>query len=467
MPLISIPYITRVLHPAGLGKVSFIDSLSYYFVAIAEFGIVAYGVREIARIKHDKDQLRKLVSELLVLHCLTSGVSLILYGITVFILWQKIQDIRLVLFSVSFLLVNFFACEWYFWGLEKFRYIAIRSFISRLLAIIALFILVKEPADYYMYYGIIAISASINLLTNIVNVFKSFPITLKNINWKRHVKHTWVTYFISLFYSIMVWLDNVILGIVSTAAVVGTYSVSVKMIRIAVNLFTDMFLVLYPRTATLLYEEKEKELQQTILNSVQFIILLTVPATAGIYLLSEPLVNAVLADSFNQAVENIKILSLLPFIKTYSLYLSKQILMSHGKEKLFLYSLIAGNIVYVLLMPGFSYYLNDRGACYAMVLAEIIILVISYIYVKRTFPGLKIFDVVIFLQSVLATLLFIPVIWLLKMYITSPVILLLLAVLICTSMYFLMQWLVLKNKLVNNVYLTVLSSLRKSSVNIP
>ena len=461
MPLISIPYISRILPPEGIGKVSFIDSLSYCFVTIAEFGIVAYGIREIAQVKHNKDQLRKLVSELVVLHCITSGITLIFYGITVYILWHKIQDIRLIFFSVSFLLVNAFACEWYFWGLEKFRYITIRSFISRLLGLISLFILVKEPADYYIYYGIITTAAIINLLSNLINVFKQFPLTLKHIQWKRHIKHTLTTYSISIVYSIMVWLDNVLLGIVSTAAVVGVYALSTKMIRVGVSLFTDMFLVLYPRTAALIYQEKGKELQQTILNSVQLIFIITLPASIGIFLLAEPLVKAILAGSFYQATANIQILALLPVIKTYSLFLNKQLLMAHGKGKLQLYSLIIGSVVYIFLMLILSYYWHDRGACYALMLAEGIILAISYLYVKKCFPDLKIFDPGTFLQSMLASLLFIPVIWLLKTYITSPVLIIVIALLICVPVYFLFQLLVAKNKLVDNLYGSALASLKK------
>jgi O-antigen/teichoic acid export membrane protein len=461
MPLISIPYISRILTPEGIGKVSFIDSLSYCFVTIAEFGIVAYGIREIAQVKHNKDQLRKLVSELVVLHCITSGITLIFYGITVYILWHKIQDIRLVFFSVSFLLVNAFACEWYFWGLEKFRYITIRSFISRLLGLISLFILVKEPADYYIYYGIITTAAIINLLSNLINVFKQFPLTLKNIQWKRHVKHTLTTYSISIVYSIMVWLDNVLLGIVSTAAVVGVYALSTKMVRVGVGLFTDMFLVLYPRTAALIYQEKGKELQETILKSVQLIFIITVPASIGIFLLAEPLVKAILAERFYQATANVQILALLPVIKTYSLFLNKQLLVAHGKEKLQLYSLIIGSIIYIFLMLILSYYWHDRGACYAMILAEGIILAISYLYVKKSFPDLKIFDPGTFLHSILASLLFIPVIWLLKTYITSPVLIIVITLLICVPVYFLFQLLVVKNKLVYNLYESALASLKK------
>jgi O-antigen/teichoic acid export membrane protein len=465
LPLVSIPYISSVLHPDGIGRVSFIDSLSYCFVTIAEFGIVAYGIREIAKVKHDKDKLRKLVSELVVLHCITSGIALIVYGITVFILWNKIQDIRLLLFSISFLLVNCFSCEWYFWGMEKFRYITIRSVISRALGVIGLFLLVKQPADYYIYYGIITTAAIINLLTNIINVFRESPLTFKNIQWKRHLKHTLTTYFISIVYSIMVWFDNVLLGIVSTAAIVGMYAMSMKMIRVGVALFTDMFLVLYPRTTTLLHQEKEEELQQTISHSVQLIFITTIPACVGIFLLSEPLVQTILSVKFSAVAANLSILALLPLIKTYSLFLNKQILMAHGKEKLQLYGLIIGSAAYILLMPGLSYYWHDKGACYAMMLGEIIVLYLGYWYVKKHFPGMQIFDTTTFFQSILASLLFIPVIWLLRSALASPALIILLAICICAPLYFIVQLVVMRNKLVNHLFGVASAYLRKTSTN--
>lgn len=465
LPLISIPYISGVLHPDGIGKVSFIDSLSYCFVAIAEFGIVVYGIREITQVKHNKEKLRTLVSELVVLHCITSCISLIAFSVTVFIVWNKIQDFRLLFFSVSFLLMNSFACEWYFWGLEKFRYITIRSFISRLMGLIALFIFVKKPADYFIYYGIITTAAIINLVANMVNVFRELSLSLKNIRWKRHLKHTLTTWFISIASSIMVWLDNVLLGVVSTAAIVGIYAMSMKMIRVGVSLFTDMFLVLYPRTTTLLYQAKESELQRTILHSVQLIFVITIPASVGIFLLAEPLVQAILSANFSQVSVNIPILAILPLLKTYSTFLNKQILVAHGKERLQLYGLVIASLVYLAAMPGLSYFLHDKGACYAMLLGESIVLLMGYWYVKKYYPGMKIFDALTFLQSILTSLLFIPVIWLLKAWLTSPVLIILLAIIVCAPLYLLVQLLVMKNKLVTHLYTNALASFRKTTAN--
>jgi O-antigen/teichoic acid export membrane protein len=466
LPLISIPYISKVLHPEGVGRVSFIDSLSYCFVAIAEFGIVAYGIREIAKVRSDKNLLRKLVSELLVLHCITSAFTLMFYGITVLVLWSEIQDMRLVYFSGLFLLINAFACEWYFWALERFGYITLRSFISRVSAVIALLLLVKAPEDYYIYYCIIAIAAILNLLANFIIVFRELGFGVKNIQWKRHIKQTMPTYLISLVYSIMLWFDNVLLSIVSTTAVVGIYALSMKMIRICTNLFTDMFLVLYPRTANLLHQDQNKALQQTISHSVQFIFIITIPASAGLFLLSEPLVKALLGVQFYEVMANLRILAVLPLVKTYSLFLNKQILMSHGKDKLTLFSLVTGSMAYIVLMLVLSYMYHARGACYAMVLAELIILGINYRFVRKHFPEMKIFDSASLFQSLLASLLFVPVIWLLNMYVTSPVVVVLLSVIVCILLYFLLQWQVMKNKLVNTLIGSAMASLKKNNANI-
>ena len=145
LPLISIPYISHVLDPAGIGKVSFIDSLTYYFITISEFGIVVYGMREVARVRQNKTALEKLVSELMSLHLLSSSVSILIYAVTIFFLWSKINDARLILFSISFLMVNAFACEWYYYGTEQFRFITSRSIITRLCGLISMMNHTKIP----------------------------------------------------------------------------------------------------------------------------------------------------------------------------------------------------------------------------------------------------------------------------------------------------------------------------------
>lgn len=452
IPFVSIPYIARVLDPEGIGRVSFIDSLTYYFIVIAEFGIVVYGIREVARVQHDGPALRKTVSELLALHVICSSCALVLYGITVFVCWQNIDDVRLLLFSLSFLLVNFFACEWYFWGRERFKYITIRSLITRLLGLASIFVLVKQPADYYLYYGIMVGAAVCNQLWNMGTLFREVPVRFKGVNWMRHVRYTGMLFLLNLFSSTTLLLDNVLLGLVSSAATVGLYAYSIKFVRIGSALLTDMFLVLYPRTVALMNQQDNAAVQQAVLKSVQLIVLLAIPAGMGIFLLADPLVQLLLGDKFGAVSDNLQIIALLPLIKAYSVLLSKQVLVANDREKLFLRSVMVGGILFVVLSLTLSYCYADRGACMAILTAELVVMGINYYYARRTAPFLLLFHWRTAGEAVAGSLLFIPVVWVLKTMYSSPVIVVAASFVICLSGYFLFQLFILRNAFVRSVY---------------
>lgn len=346
LPLLSIPYISRVLNPAGIGEVSFIDSFTFYFISIAEFGIVVYGMREVARLRNEPEK-KKLVSELLLLHIISSSITLVLYSIAVYFIWNKIHDVRILYFSFSFLIVNFFACEWYFLGMEKFRYITFRSVLSRLLGLISIYLLIKEPSDYFIYYAIIASSAMMNSLWNNYLLFKEVSISFKSINWRRHIPKLRITYFISLVYGITLILDNVLLRIVSTASAVGYYAFSVKIVRISTTLLSDSIQVFFPRIVSFLKENDHKQVQLMITRNLQLLILFSVPICAGVFLLAEPLVIIFLGEQFIPATDNLKILATFPLLKSYNHFLSKQVLISHNRERLYLNGLLVTSLVFV------------------------------------------------------------------------------------------------------------------------
>ena len=445
LPLLSIPYISRVLNPAGIGEVSFIDSFTFYFISIAEFGIVVYGMREVARLKNEPEKKAKLVSELLALHIISSSITLVLYCIAVFVIWNKVHDVRVLYFSLSYLIVNFFACEWYFLGMEKFRYITIRSLLARGLGLISIYILIKEPSDYFMYYAIIASSAMINSLWNNYLLFREVPVSFKSIEWKRHIPKLRVTYFISLVYGITLILDNVLLRIVSTASAVGYYAFSIKIVRISTTLLSDSLLVFFPRIVSFLKDNKQRQVQLMITRNLQLLILFSVPICAGVFLLAEPLVIIFLGKQFIPATDNLKILAAFPLLKSYNLFLSKQVLISHNRENLYLNTLIVSSIVFVLSMLFLSYKYADTGASFAIMITELLMLVMNYYYVRSTSSHLLVFDIRTFIHAILGASLFIPVIYLIKGMIFSPLIVLILSIVSCFIIYLAVQAFVIRN----------------------
>ncbi|MBS1947508.1 MAG: oligosaccharide flippase family protein [Bacteroidetes bacterium] len=465
VPLISIPYISRVLMPDGIGRVSFIDSFTFYFISIAEFGIMVYGMREVARARNNQEDLGKLVSELMALHMITSLLSLLLYGIAVYFVWDKIHDPRLLLFSVSFLLVGFFSCEWYFFGMEEFRYITFRSIATRIAGLISIFVLLKSPSDYYVYYAIIVTTAIANSIWNNVLLFRRIKISFAGIHWKRHLSFMWVIFLMDIFYSIPLMLDNVFLRFVSTETAVGLYAFTMKMAKVSSVLITDTLIVFFPRIISLIKNGNEGGLRATVLQNIQLIIFFSVPVSAGMFLLSGQIISVFLGKNFLSATGDLRILSIYPFLKAYSLFLSKQILISHNREKLFLKSTIISAAVFIVLTLVLSFLFADKGACSAIIITEMNGLLINYFYAKKTNMRLKIFDWKCFFQSICGALIFVPVIYAIKRMDMAEEFSLMLSVLVCFMLYVIFQVFIMRNEFVLQLKTSVQFFFRNKKLN--
>jgi len=446
-PILSIPYVSRVLNPDGIGRVSFIDSLSYYFVIVAELGIMLYGTREVAKAKKDREQLSKLVSELISLHLISSACTLVLYSGAVFALWSRIGDVRLLLFSLSFLVVNSFKCDWYFNGMEKFRFTTMRSLIVRALGLASIYLLIHQPRDYYIYYAIITGSAIVSSIWNNLILFREIHFSFKNINWKKHLQFLWVIYLIGIFYSVPMMLDNVVLRLVNTAYTVGLYAFSVKIVRIGGTLLTDSFLVFFPRIVSLARDSNEQQLQQKLLLNFRFVILLSVPMGFGLFLVSREITHVFLGSKFVSASSNLQILSVYPFLKGIGLFLSNSILVAHHKDKVFLRNLVGSTLLFAIFSFALGTHYGDKGMCLALVLTELSLVCFNFQYVRKAMPAIKTFDLKTLVHAVAGSALFIPFVYFVRRYTHSELDRLIFALAGCFCIYIFFILFIARNSL--------------------
>ena len=159
-PLISFPYVSRILLPEGTGKVSFATSLIAYFTMFAQLGIPTYGVRACARVRDDREALSRTAQELLIINLVMTSLSYIaLFLALLFIprLWEERSLYLLVSLSVLF---NTIGMEWLYKALEQYTYITVRSIVFKLVALVAMFALVSSREDYVIYGGITILASS-------------------------------------------------------------------------------------------------------------------------------------------------------------------------------------------------------------------------------------------------------------------------------------------------------------------
>ena len=187
-PLISYPYVSRVLSVDGLGKINFSSSYVNYFILLAAFGVSTFAVREGAKYRDDSEKLGKFATEMLLINMGTALISLLVMGVTLFSPALHIYRGIIVVFSLS-IIFNTFGMEWYFQLNEEYQYITIRAIVFQILSIIALFIFVKTREDVLVYA---CITVCANVGAQILNIFKiRHEIRLFNYNsydFKKYIK---------------------------------------------------------------------------------------------------------------------------------------------------------------------------------------------------------------------------------------------------------------------------------------
>lgn len=387
-PLITFPYVARVLLAEGIGKVNFSLSVIEYFILISQAGIPTYAIRECAKYRDDKEKLTKTVQEILLINTILVIISYLLFLITIFTL-QKLHNYKTLLFIAS---INIFATnlgiEWFYQAIEEYRFITIRSFVVKMFSLFLVFIFIKKQNDFFIYAIITVLSLFLSSLYNFIHLRKYISIftKYKNYNIKKHFKPIGIMFGTALSISIYVNLDKVMLGLISGDRSVGLYTASNRIIRIILSIVTSLGTVLLPRMSYYVKNNKDDEINTLIKKSIDFILLISIPSVIGIIMLAKPIILLFVGNDYIESVLTIKILSPIIIAIALSNLIGIQILVSQGKEKMTLFSTIIGAIINFLLnlilIPKFQ----QNGAAIATLIAEVCVTIIqillAYSYIK-------------------------------------------------------------------------------------
>ncbi|MCC6095314.1 MAG: oligosaccharide flippase family protein, partial [Eubacterium sp.] len=227
-PLITFPYVSRVLQVAGTGKVSFATSFVSYFSMFAQLGIPTYGIRACAKVRDNKEELTRVTQELLIINLVTMVFAYIaFFGMLIFVPRLQSEKPLYIVVSVTILL-NAVGMEWLYKGLEQYSYITIRSILFKFIALILMLLLIRQKSDYVIY-GALSVFAS--AASNIFNLFHAHRFIgmrpVGHYNFRRHMKAIGIFFAMSCATTIYTQLDTVMLGFMATDTDVGYYNAAV------------------------------------------------------------------------------------------------------------------------------------------------------------------------------------------------------------------------------------------------
>ncbi len=383
-PIITTPYIARVLGVEIVGIVNFTWAYAGYFALFAMLGIPMYGAREIAAHRDNYQKRSRIFSELLIITAISGTIVSIIYMATLYTIPQLYQQ-REFLIPVGIpLILSFLSTEWFFTGRERFGMITVRSIIIKSLGIAALFLLVKSREDTIIYIWILIISS---LATNGWNMWYllryEVKLTLQGLNFRPHLKPVMTLFISSIAISVYSMLDTLMLGFLSNYREVGFYTSASKICRIFIPISVSAGVVLMPSLSHLFKTGERSQINETLSRGFAFVSFFALPVTAGLMLISSGFVPLFFGDEFAGAIPSMQILSILVLLIGVNHTYSTQTLVASGHNREFMISAIAGMLINFALNMALIPSFGSLGASYASVAAEVAVLAIVIYYSWR------------------------------------------------------------------------------------
>lgn len=388
-PLITTPYVSRILGADGIGIYSYTISIVTYFVLFGSLGIALYGQRQIAFLQTKPKRRTRVLFETLILKGFTLAIAI---GIFVWLFAFKGEYARYYRILLLYIVAHVLDIGYFFQGLEEFKLIVKRNFVIKLLSIACTFIFVKTERDVSIYLLIYALSA---LVGNLALWFRLPKFTAKpdlnDFNVFRHVRPALALFIPQIAIQIYTVLDKVMLGALLTdKSEVAYYEQSHKIVIIILTVVTSLGTVMMPNIAHKFANKLMDEIKEDIYKSFKFIYLLAFPMMFGIASIAKDLIPIFLGDGYEASIPVLYIISPIVLFIGLSTVSGVQYLLPTLRQKEYTISVSVGAATNLLLNFIFIPYFKAAGAALATIFAEATVMGIQFIFIRKDFSIKKI-----------------------------------------------------------------------------
>ena len=382
-PLITHPYVTRVLGPAGKGQAAFAYSVISYFIMLTMLGVPTYGIRACAQVRDDREKLSRTVQELMILNVGMSLVCYVLLAVCVALI-GKFQEVKLLLWVTSSgILLNAIGVNWFYSAIEDYAYITVRSLVFKALSIVVMFLFVRSPENVVWYCVVTVIANYGSYVLNFFRLRKFITFRrFEHYSFLPHIKVALVFFAMSVATTVYTNLDVLMLRFMQDDAAVGYYDNAVKVKLILVSLVTSLGTVLLPRLSYYVKKGEKTEFIKVLDKALRFVVYISVPLTAFFILCARETVLVLAGRAFLPSVASMRIIMPTVLLIGITNILGIQVLVPTGQEKKVTLSVTAGGVVDLILNAVLIPKLGAAGAALGTLAAELAVLIIQ-LYMTR------------------------------------------------------------------------------------
>lgn len=381
LPLITTPYLSRVLGAEGIGIYSYTYTIVTYFVLFGSLGVALYGQREIAYAQDNKEQRKKVFIELVIFRTITMAIAIFIYFMFFLRTGEYAVYYRILLFE---LIAGAFDISWFFQGIEEFKKTVTRNILVRVISVALIFVFVKTRADLIKYMYIYSIADLLGNLTLWLYLPKYFRgIKVKNINVLKQIPTIILLFIPQIANKLYNMLDTTMLGkIIADKTETGYYEQSQKVIRLLLTIVTSLGIVMVPRMANMFANGEKEKINEYMKKSFNFVYLLSFPIMFGLICISKEFVPIFFGDGYEKAATLICIISPIILLMGLANVVGTQYLLPTKRQKEYTISVTAGIVVNFVLNYILINLWASVGACIATVISQLVVDIMQFRNIK-------------------------------------------------------------------------------------
>ena len=390
-PLITFPYVSRIMMAEGIGQVQFFSSIISYISLFTCLGIPMYAIREVAKVRSDVVKMSTTTIEILLLHAMLTIVGYVAVAIICMTVSDVQTDIPLFLILSATIFFTAIGCEWFYQGIEDFKYVAIRGLVTKTISVVLLFLIVKTKEDILWYGAYTVFGVLGGNIFNFLRLRKYVDrkiVDIHNLHPLRHLKPAIHIFVFNVITSIYLQLNTVLLGFLKDVVAVGYFTAATKLMYMTMSVSNALGSVMMPRASNLIAENRIDEFNRVVQKSYDFIIAISIPLAIGLVFTSKSAVLLFSGNSFYPAILASQIVAINIITIGISGVMGIQILYPMGKINIVILCTFLGAITNVianvLLIPHYGHY----GTAVAFAITEFVVTV-SMFFIGRKYISIQ------------------------------------------------------------------------------
>ena len=389
LPIITTPYISRVLGVENIGIYSYTLSISTFFILFGSLGIALYGKREIAYLQKDKEKYTIAFWEILILRVITMSISLIVFCLTFVRNGDYQIYFRILILEI---IANCIDISWFFQGLEEFKKTVIRNMVVKVISVVCIFAFVKTRQDLTRYFIIYVLSVLIGNGSLWLYLPKFLgKISIKDLKVKKHFKPTFSLFIPQIAVEIYTILDRTMIGlIIHDKSEVGFYDQSQKIIKMLLTVITSLGTVMLPRIANNYVNGKKKKIVKYMKKSFNMVFFLSFPMIFGIISVSDIFVPKFLGEGYDKVAVLMNLISPIILAIGLSNVIGTQYLLPTKRQKEYTISVTCGAIINFIINISLIWNYGAIGASIGTVIAEFTVTIVQMFFIRKDFNIWKI-----------------------------------------------------------------------------